>query len=195
MHQSAQPFPMKEKRLLRDGCAILLLLLIMTGSEIFVTGGFPVRNVYAVSPGAAKAAGFSLADQSGNWQTWNFPRNKVSILAFGDRKGSSQMEGWIRPLYERYRDRIDIQGVAVLSSVPGFAQGMVRRIIKSQTKAPVLLDWKGDVSRSYQCQSGRANLFVIDPQGNIALTMTGAASDAELSRIYSEVDKLLSGKR
>lgn len=174
---------------------VVLLFFVMAGVLSFSANELLMHRVSAMIVAPSKATGFSLADQSGNWQTWNFPRQKVSILAFGDRKGSSQMEGWIRPLYDRYRDRIDIQGVAVLSGVPGFAQGMVRRIIRSQTKAPVLLDWKGDVSRSYNCQSGRANLFVIDSQGNIVLTTSGAASDSELNRLYTEIDKLLSGKK
>lgn len=49
----------------------------------------------------AKAESFSLKDQFGNLHRIKFPREKVLILAFADRDGSGQLEGWIRSLYER----------------------------------------------------------------------------------------------
>jgi len=138
-----------------------------------------------------KATPFELKDQYEKKLAYAFPRQKVSVLVFGDRKGSDQIEGWVRPLYERYKDRIDQNGVAVLGSVPAFMRGIVRQIFKSQVKYPVLLDWTGNVSRAYEYQSGKANLVVIDRNGQIVHCAFGAASEAELNRIYTQIEKLL----
>ncbi len=141
--------------------------------------------------GEVRAPEFELKDQYEKSLTYKFPKGKVSVLTFGDRKGSEQIEGWVRPLYERYQDRIDQHGVAVLSSVPSLMRGIVRRIFKSQVKYSVLLDWKGDVSRAYNYQGGKANLVVIDRNGRIVMRAYGAASSQELDRVFAQIDKLL----
>jgi hypothetical protein len=64
---------------------------------------------------------FKLRDQFGKTLQYLFPKERVSVLTSGDRKGSSQIEGWVRPVYERYRDRVDLHGVAgrrVVREVP-----------------------------------------------------------------------------
>ena len=140
---------------------------------------------------AGKATSFELKDQYDKKLAYAFPKQKVSVLIFGDRKGSEQIEGWVRPLYARYQDRIDQNGVAVLGSVPSLMRGIVRQIFKSQVKYPVLLDWTGNVSRAYEYQSGKANLIVIDRNGQIVYCVFGAANESELHRIYAQIDKLL----
>lgn len=138
-----------------------------------------------------RAAEFSLKDQFGNEFAYKFPKEKISILAFADKEGSEQLENWIRPLVEKYEDRIDIQGVAELSSVPGLARGIVRNILKKKSPRAVMLDWSGDVSKSYNYQKDQANIIVIDKQGNIIAKAVGGADDAKLARIYKEIDALI----
>lgn len=138
-----------------------------------------------------RAPEFELKDQYDKPSTYRFPKQKVTVLTFGDRKGSEQIEGWVRPLWDKYGDRIDQRGVAVLSSVPAFARGLVRQIFKSQVKFSVLLDWKGDVSKSYGYEGGKANLYVIDQSGQIVLKVTGAASQRELARVFNQIDGMI----
>lgn len=78
------------------------------------------------------AAEFSLKDQFSATRNYSFPRAKVSVLLFSDREGFEQLEGWIRPLVERFDNRVDVQGVAVLSSVPRLA----RPAVASHHEAP-----------------------------------------------------------
>lgn len=138
-----------------------------------------------------RAPEFELMDQYGNAQIYRFPTTKVSVLIFGDRKGSSQIEGWVRPLYDRYQDRVNIKGIAALSSVPSFARGMVTRIFKSQVKYSVLLDWTGKVTKSYSYEEGKANVFVVSPSGEILLRMNGTASQAGLEQVIAQVNKFV----
>ena len=138
-----------------------------------------------------KAAEFSLKDQFGTVYDYKFPREKISILAFGDKDGAEQLEAWIKPLVEKYDTRLDIQGIAELSAVPSIARGIVRGMIKKKSKFPVMLDWKGDVSKSYKYEKKLANIILIDKTGQIIHKQTGATDDAKLGKLYKEIDKLL----
>lgn len=138
-----------------------------------------------------RAPEFELKDQYGNAQAYRFPAAKVSVLIFGDRTGSKQIEGWVRPLYDRYQDRINIKGVAALSSVPSLMRGMVTRIFKSQVKYPVLLDWTGDVTKSYGYEASKANVFVVNQRGEILLRINGAATANGLEQIVGQVNQAI----
>lgn len=138
-----------------------------------------------------KAKDFSLKDQFGKVHEYKFPREKVSILAFADKDGSEQLEAWIRPLYEKYGEKVDIHGVAELSAVPSIARGIVRVMIKKKSKQSVMLDWKGEVSKQYSYQKDKANIFLIDADGNIVAKEVGASDAKKLEEFYKEIDKLL----
>lgn len=163
-------------RLGKDLLAVVLVFLLL---------------VLGVAAANNHAPEFELTDQYGKAQAYRFPTSKVSVLIFGDRKGSSQIEGWVRPLYDRYQDRVNIKGIAALSSVPSFARGMVMRIFKSQVKYPVLLDWTGNVTKSYSYEEGKANVFVVSPSGEILLRMNGTASQAGLEQVVAQVNKFV----
>jgi hypothetical protein len=138
-----------------------------------------------------KAKDFSLKDQFGNVLEYKFPREKVTVLAFGDKDGSDQLEAWIRPLYDKYTDKVDIMGVAELSAVPAIARGIVRAMIKKKSKKAVMLDWDGKVSKDFKYEKKLANIILIDKSGNIIIKEVGVADEAKLKKIYTEIDKLL----
>lgn len=142
----------------------------------------------------SRAPEFELRDQYGNTEAYRFPNGRVNVLIFGDRKGSGQIEAWVRPLYDRYQNRVNIKGIAALSSVPSLARGMVTRIFKSQVKYSVLLDWTGDVTKSYGYESGKANVFVVAPSGEILLRINGAATQQGLDQVKAQVSRALGEK-
>jgi hypothetical protein len=147
-------------------------------------------NVFAAD-NLMKASDFALKDQYGKLHEIRFPRDKITILAFGDREGAEQLESWIRPLYERYQDKIDIYGIAVLSAVPAIARGLVRSIIRSKSSYPVMLDWEGNVSQSFGYEKGKANVYLIDKKGFLIAKKTGLASQKDLESLFKEIDKVL----
>ena len=138
-----------------------------------------------------KAKDFSLKDQFGKVHEYKFARGKISILAFADKDGSEQLEAWIRPLYEKYGEKVDIHGIAELSAVPSIARGIVRVMIKKKSKQSVMLDWKGEVSKQYSYQKDKANIILIDADGNIVAKEVGASDAKKLEDFYKEIDKLL----
>ncbi len=137
---------------------------------------------------------FELSDQYGNSETYRFPNGRVNVLIFGDRKGAGQIEAWVRPLYDRYQNRVNIKGIAALSSVPSFARGVVTRIFKSQVKYSVLLDWTGGVTKRYGYEAGKANVFVVGPNGEILLRINGAATPQGLEQVKAQVSRALGEK-
>ena len=138
-----------------------------------------------------KASNFTLEEQFGNKIGINFPSDKVVILIFGDRKGSEQVEGWVRPLYGKYTDKIYIFGIAELSVVPWAVRPVVRTMIRSKSKTPVMLDWSGNVSKSYGYEKGKANVFVVSKSGKIIATKRGAVSNDVLNELYQEINAIL----
>ncbi len=172
----------------RKVVSALFLIALIFGLTLWK----PVQCLIAASPDSeAKASDFELKDQYGKSSSYCFPKQKLTVLTFGDRQGAEQIEGWVRPLWDRYQAKIDQQGVAVLTSVPFFARGVVRGIFKSKVKHSVLLDWTGQVSKAYGYRNGKANLYVIDRNGRIVLTVIGAATQADLNRVYAQIDRML----
>jgi hypothetical protein len=137
-------------------------------------------------------ASFELRDQYDIARKISFPATNVTVVTVADRKGSEQIDGWIAPLKERYGGRIDIQGVADMSKVPGLLRSMVREQFKKRRTYPVMLDWDGRVARGFNYHKDEANVFVIDRDGRITGHFTGAANEIVLSALFGAVDRALS---
>ena len=150
----------------------------------FLPAGLPARA-------KAPAPGFELHDQYGRLHRVAFPKARVSVLAFADRAGSEQLEGWVRPLYERYRDAIDIHGVARLAGVPPALRGMLRAIFRRSVNYPVMMDWTGAVSTDYGYEARVANVVVLAPDGRVEYRFNGKVSREELTQCFERIDGLL----
>lgn len=168
---------------------LTFLFLVMFGCvSAAAASGTEFSISVAELSGTRNAHEFQLQDQYNKSYSVSFPREKHIVLVFGDRKGSSQIEGWVRPLYDRYKSNIDIFGVAELSAVPGIAKPVVRQIFKSQVKYSVMLDWSGKVSRAYGYQPGKATIVLIQNNGSISMKKIGAATTGGLNSIYTRID-------
>ncbi|MCC6696931.1 MAG: hypothetical protein IT365_14975 [Candidatus Hydrogenedentes bacterium] len=138
----------------------------------------------------SRAPEFELQDQFGTTHQYAYPREKVAVLLIADKEGSKQVSTWVVPLHERFQDRIDIDGVADLSAVPAFLRGTVRFFIKRSAEHPIMLDWDGAVCGDFVCAPGKVNVFVVNKDGGICLTLQGAANDSLLKQLYAEIDRL-----
>lgn len=168
-------------------------------TEIAGCGESP-RNVSPDSAGAAtadsaavypQALGFELQDQYGITRNCVFPSAKIRIITFADQKGTTSIEGWVRPIYKRYGNQIDITGVAVLSAVPAIARALVSAFIRASVKYPVLLDWEGRVSAQLGYENHTFRLVVVDCEGGIRHSLTGPVNSSELQRLFAQIDALL----
>ena len=164
----------------------------MFASQAAPTAALPDTRPIEPAGEASKSAGeFVLENQYQQSHTYRFPREKVSFLVLADYHGSSQLEAWIHPVYQRYEKRIEIDGVAVVDIVPAALRGMVRGFFKKRLTYPVMLDWQGTVSQYYGYQPKVANLFLIDRQGMIRFKTVGPYNEIELQQVFDHIDHLL----
>lgn len=170
-------------------CKVLLVFTLIFNFVVFVPAHTP--DSAAKPTGKERAAEFSLKDQFGAETSFKFPREKATILTIGDKEGAEQLEAWVRPLAEKYGDKIEMHGIAELSAVPGIAKGIVRNIIKKKSPHAIMLDWSGDVSKSYNFKKDSANVILIDKQGDIISRRTGAATPEQLQELMKEINSLL----
>ncbi|MCL4693424.1 MAG: hypothetical protein KJ060_13060 [Candidatus Hydrogenedentes bacterium] len=140
---------------------------------------------------ARRVTPFTLEDQFGASHTYSFPRTRVSVLLLADKEGSKQVESWVVPLHERYGGRVDIHGVAELSAVPELMRGIVRFFFKRNSERPIMMDWEGAVTESFDSEPGLVNVYVVDTLGRIVCERSGEATLDTLADITATVDRLL----
>ena len=132
---------------------------------------------------------FELTDQHGQPHHYQFPKTNLSFVAVADRKGSTQIESWVRPVKQRYGTKIDIDGVADLAAVPRLLRTMVTGKFRKTMDYPVMLDWTGAVCRQFAYRNGAVNVFVLDRQGKILNRWAGPANEKSLRDLFAELDR------
>jgi len=138
-----------------------------------------------------KAQEFKLEDQFRKIHHVTFPRTKPTVLIFADRRSARRAEKWVSPLYDRYKERIIIEGGGVGKSVPRWERSVIRFLLRKITPYPILLDWKGDVGRLYEFRYKHANVYIIEPGGAIALQIVGKATPERIEQAFTALDALV----
>lgn len=134
---------------------------------------------------------FELTDQFNEAMTLKPPFEKPVIVTIADKQGSSELEEWIRPIQGEFGDDIEFFAVADLRSVPGLLRGMVRRGFKKEFTHPIALDWKGAAADQLSIAEDHANLFLLDRQGRLRLSVTGKAGEEQLAVVETATRELL----
>jgi len=163
--------------------------------NIFFTLFALVSLGVAVASPPEQLSDFALSDQNSVFRRYSFPKQKVTAMTVGDRACSEHLATWIRSLYERYGSRIDIDGVADVSTVPKPLHGVVHALFRKRLTHSVMLDWHGSVVKRLEDEPGAANIYVIDRRGTILKQITGpvnAVSEQELVRI---IDRAIANDR
>jgi hypothetical protein len=146
-------------------------------------------HTVALAAPVEKLTDFELTDQEVKPRTYRFPKTKVTVA---DKKGSEQLAPWIQRIRDRYETRIDIDGIADMSSVPGILQGAVRNSFRKKLTYSVMLDWKGSVVKQFGYKKGVANIYLIDHAGRIVKQVSGPVSDAGAQELFKEIDSVIS---
>ena len=139
----------------------------------------------------AKLSDFELTDQEAKKRSYRFPKAKVTVMTIADHKGADQLAPWIQPVYDRYRNRIDIDGVADVSMIPKMFRAMLRAAFKKELSHSVMLDWDGSVVKQFAYEKGVANIYVIDRGGRIGIQLTGSVNDEALRELFREIDRAI----
>jgi hypothetical protein len=138
-----------------------------------------------------KLRNFELSDQHESIRSYRFPKAKVTVMTIADHKGSEQLAPWIQRIRDRYETRIDIDGVADMSSVPGILRGTIRDSFRKKLTYSVMLDWGGDVVKQFGYAKGVANIYVIDREGRIVAQVTGLLNDKALQTLTREIERAI----
>ena len=132
---------------------------------------------------ATRLQAFELTDQFGTSHRVDFPRSRPLLLLVSDRRGSAEVDDWIAPLKKHWGHVADITGVADVGGIPSLFRERIRNAIRENRKSPVMLDFEGRVTRQLECADKTANVFLVDPQGRLALAVKGRPDAAKLSRL------------
>ena len=130
-----------------------------------------------------------LHDQFDALQTLSFPATKVTLLTIADKKGSEQIAGWVAPLKQRFGKRIDIRGLADVSTVPRPLRGMVRMRFQKSQAYPVMMDWSGKAVKAFTYVPDKANVLVLDAHGQILKRISGEANPQAVQDLCAAIDR------
>ncbi len=162
-----------------------------------VNGGFQLGAatllVTCLMPGALagpRVPEIALNDQFDRLHRHREPFSRPLVVVIADRRGASQIEGWVSELYDRHGQSVDIVGVADLQGVPDFMKNALRKAFRKQcTTHPILLDWNGDTTEAFDRGGSGLDVYAVDPGGDIVASASGAVSRAKLTRLSEALEK------
>lgn len=136
-----------------------------------------------------KAPEFTLQDQYDKTASLKQYEGRIVVLIASDKEGKAQNAAWTKTIKEKYADRVVVQGVADVSSVPFFLKGKIRNDFKKDPDS-ILLDWQGEVFKAYDLTKGVSNVILIDKDGMIRHRSPGPASPEAVQELYKKIDAL-----
>ncbi len=151
----------------------------------------PIVPAQSVNDHPRQIRAFTLADQHGKTRRFEFPKTNISFVVVADQKGSAQLQEWIAPAQERFGNRIDIDGVADMSAVPGPLREIVRTSFGRQVTHPVMLDWDGTVCARFTPRKGSANVYVLNREGVVIRRWTGVATTNSIAELSAVIESEL----
>ena len=163
---------------------LFLFLTLATGVSAALSSG------PSIAPTNAPPL-IELRDQFDAPQKLSFPGTNVTLLTIADKKGSEQIAGWVAALKQRFGKRIDIRGLADVSTVPRPLRGMVRLKFQKIHTYPVMLDWSGEAVKAFTYVPGKANVLVLDPRGQILERISGEANPKAVADLCAAIDRVL----
>jgi hypothetical protein len=129
-----------------------------------------------------------LKDQFKDEYAIEFPTDHVVVFVIADRKGSEDVEPWVRALYEKYEDTIQIEGIALVSGVPKPLRGVVRALFKSNVPKPIMLDWDGSTCDQFGYKNGAVETYVLNAEGEVLMSKRGPCTETKLVAVCEAID-------
>jgi predicted transcriptional regulator len=136
-----------------------------------------------------KATDFTLQDQYDKTVNLRQLEGHIVVLIASDKEGSSQNAAWTKAIKDNYADRVVIQGIADVSSVPFFLKGKIRNDFKKDGES-ILLDWKSEVFKAYDLTKGASNVILVGKKGMIQYRSSGPAFPEAVQELFKKIDAL-----
>lgn len=167
-----------------------ILIITTTLLAFCKTDAGPAMTMVSNAP-----ACIELHDQFNALQKLSFPTTNITLLTIADGRGSEQISGWVKPVKQRFDDRIDIRGIADMSCVPHLLRGLVRTQFRAVQHYPVMLDWTGDAVDDFAYQPGKADILVLDRDGKILYRARGKATESAIQHLCDTIEQALSAEK
>lgn len=140
-----------------------------------------------------KAPDFVLQDAADKPHSMKKLRGKVVVLILGNRKIQKEDDKWAHAIQKDYQEnsRVTAYIIADMRSVPRFVPKALikRQLKKNRPPVTLLLDWKGETHRAYQTQKEMPNLYVVNPDGEIAFHIKANFGDEEYKELKAVIEK------
>ncbi len=136
-----------------------------------------------------KATDFTLQDQYEKTVSLKQYEGSIVVMIASDKEGSAQNAAWTKAIKDKYADRLAIQGIADVSSVPFFLKGKIRNDFKKDGES-ILLDWKGEVFKAYGLTKGVSNVILVDKDGMVRHRTSGGISPGAVQELFKKIDAL-----
>jgi predicted transcriptional regulator len=134
-----------------------------------------------------KATEFTLQDQYEKTVSLKQYEGRIVVLIASDKEGKAQNAAWFKAIRNEYADRIVVQGIADVSSVPFFLKGKIRSDFKKDVDS-ILLDWKGEVFKAYGLTKGVSNVILVGNDGMVRHRTSGQASPDAVQELFKKIE-------
>lgn len=140
------------------------------------------------------APDFTLKDAEDQTYSLEKLRGKIVFLILGNRKIRKEDDKWAAAFQKDYGDREGVIAyiIADMRSVPGFVpKGFIKRQLK-KNKPPVtlLLDWKGEIHKTYHTDKKKPNLYLIAPDGSIVFHAMSNFDEQTYEKLKTAISKI-----
>ncbi|MCP4574271.1 MAG: hypothetical protein GY838_18065 [bacterium] len=125
---------------------------------------------------------FRIKDQNDVLYTDARYRNAPLLVFWGDREGIENLGDWSPVLCDSLASelrgyRLRAVDVAHTKGAPFFVKGMIKKRLRAEGNAPVLLDWDGAFAKAYDCRKDQANILLFDRTARLVRIWAVAESD------------------
>ena len=171
---------------MRFGIYVLAIVLLACNAHASKESGPPTVG--------DKAPDFTLDDAEDRTHSLKKLRGKIVFLILGNRKIRKEDDKWGEAFQKDYGDREGIIAyiIADMRSVPGFVpKGFIKRQLK-KNKPPVtlLLDWKGEIHKTYHTDKKKPNLYLIAPNGSIVFHAKSAFDEKTYEMLKTAISEI-----
>ncbi len=132
-----------------------------------------------------------LEDQHGVRHEIRFPRERPVYIVASTRSGTGKVGGWVKPVVERYGDKVEIFGLADVRGIPQLFRGAVRLMIRDGTPWPVLMDWEAQTFPGLCTPGANIEVMVVGPDGRLRLRHAGESSPEGMEGVFRVLDEVL----
>lgn len=134
---------------------------------------------------------FSMEDQFKQAHTDSAFRDAALLVLVANKGGSKYSRKWSPALRDslvswQLHEPVKLLGVATMKGVPFFLKGMVKGKLPKEPKDWMLLDWKGEFAKSYECKGDTCHVLIFDSQSFLRHRLTvGEVASSEMTAIQN----------